>query len=166
MSNVKPIPDGYTSITPHIVVRDVVKAIAFYQNAFGAEQVCVHYMPDGKTVMHAEIKIGNAHVLMAAENPQWDCNSPLNLDNKSPVSLHLYVKDVDAAFAQAVKAGATGAMPPVDMFWGDRFSKVVDPFGHRWTIATHVADLSPEEVAKAGQEFFAKMAQQGHGKSS
>jgi PhnB protein len=164
MSNVQVIPDGYHAITPHLVVRDVRKAIAFYKSAFGAEEISLHTMPDGKTVMHGEICIGNSRILMAEENPQWGCVSPLGLGGKSPVSLHLYVKDCDATFNQAVKAGATPAMPPADMFWGDRFSKVVDPFGHQWSIATHIKDMTEAEVAKAGAEFFAKMPP-AHGKS-
>jgi PhnB protein len=156
MSSAKPIPDGFHTVTPYIVVRDVAKAIAFYQTAFGAEEVCKHYMPDGKTIMHAEIKIGDSHIMMSEESPQWKSVSPLILGN-TPVGLHLYVKDVDAAFNQAVKAGATPMMPPMDMFWGDRFGKLSDPFGHHWSMATHLKDMTEAEVAEAGKEFFSKM---------
>jgi uncharacterized glyoxalase superfamily protein PhnB len=161
MSSVKAIPDGFQTVTPHIVVRDVAKAIAFYQAAFGAEQCHVMYMPDGKTVMHAEIRIGNSPVMMAEECPQWGSASPLALGN-SPVTLHLYVKDVDTMFKQAVAAGAKPTMPPMDMFWGDRYSKVTDPYGHHWGIATHTKDLTPEEMAKGAQEAFAQMAAKGN----
>jgi uncharacterized glyoxalase superfamily protein PhnB len=152
----KAIPEGFNSVTPHIVVRDVAKALAFYKAAFGAESGAIHYMPDGKTVMHAEMRLGNSTVMMAEENPQWGSKSPLSLGG-TPVTLHYYVKDVDACFSQATKVGATAAMPPADMFWGDRYAQVVDPFGHRWSIATHMKDLTPEEMAKAAQEAMAKM---------
>jgi uncharacterized glyoxalase superfamily protein PhnB len=158
----KPVPDGFHTLCPHIIVRDVAKAIAFYKAAFGAEEVAVHYMPDGKTVMHAQIRIGDSPVLMAEESEKWGCKSPLML-GATPVSLHLYVKDADAAFDRAVKAGATAAMPLADMFWGDRYGKVIDPFGHHWSIATHQKDMTPEETSRAAQEFFARMAQ-GQGK--
>jgi uncharacterized glyoxalase superfamily protein PhnB len=154
--SVKPIPDGFTAVTPHIIVRDVPKAIAFYQAAFGAETKRLHHGPDGKSIMHAEIRIGSAPVMMAEENPQWGSKSPLLLGG-TPVTLHLYVKDVDGTFNQATKAGATAAMPPMDMFWGDRYAQVVDPFGHRWSIAAHIKDLTDAEMAKAAQEAFAKM---------
>ncbi len=105
------IPAGFHTITPHMIVRDVAKALAFYKNVFGAETESLHFMPDGKTVMHAKMRIGDSSVLMAEENPQWGTHSPLSLGN-TPVSLHLYVKDVDATFNQAVAAGAKPAMPP------------------------------------------------------
>ena len=155
--SVKPTPDGYNTVSPHLVVRDVVKAIAFLKAAFGAEQVALHYMPHGKTVMHARVMIGNSSVLLAEESPAWGTASPLTI-GKTAVCMHVFVKDVDATFNTAVHAGAKPAMPPMDMFWGDRFSKVVDPFGHQWSIATHLKDMSDEEIAKAGQEFMAKMS--------
>jgi PhnB protein len=156
MTSAKFIPDGYRTISPHLIVRDVRKAIAFCKAAFGAEQTALHLMPDG-TAMHASIQIGDSAVLFAEESPAWKNLSPLTLGN-SPVSLHMYVKDVDATFKQAVAAGATATMPPADMFWGDRYAKVVDPFGHHWSIATHQKDLTEAEIGKAAQEFFAKMA--------
>jgi uncharacterized glyoxalase superfamily protein PhnB len=161
MSSVKPIPDGFHAITPHIVVRDVEKAIAFYETAFGAEKICVMHMPDGKTVMHAEIRIGNSPVMMAEESPDGGSVSPLSLGGKNSVTLHIYVKDADATFNRAVAAGATPKMPPTDMFWGDRYGQVIDPFGHRWSIATHVKDLTPEQMGCAAQEAFAQMAAAG-----
>lgn len=159
MSTAKPVPDGFHTLCPHIIVRDVTKAIAFYKAAFGAEQVNVHYMPDGNTVMHAQIRIGDSPILMAEENEQWGTKSPL-LFGASPVSLHLYVKDADALFNRAVKAGATVAMPIADMFWGDRYGKVVDPFGHHWSIATHIEDLTEEQMVQGAKEMFARMAAQ------
>jgi PhnB protein len=164
MSSVKPIPDGFTTVTPHLVARDVVKAIAFYEKAFGAERGGIMFMPDGKTVMHAQIRIGNSNLMMAEESAQYGSLSPLTLGN-SPVVLHLYVKDVDATFKQAVAAGATVKMPPIDMFWGDRYAQVVDPFGHKWSIATHTKDLTPEQMGKAAEEAMAQMAAGGKPKS-
>jgi PhnB protein len=148
---------SFHAVTPHIVVRDVVKAIAFYEAAFGAENVHVMFMPDGKTVMHAQIQIGSSPVMLAEECPEWGSMSPLSL-GKTPVTLHLYVKDADATFAKAVKAGATPTMPPADMFWGDRYGKVTDPFGHAWSIATHTKDLTPQEMERGAREAFAQMA--------
>jgi uncharacterized glyoxalase superfamily protein PhnB len=162
MTVAKTVPAGYSSVTPHMIVRDVQKALAFYQSVFGAETEELHFMPDGKTVMHAKMRIGDSRVLMAEENPQWGTVSPLTLGN-SPMGLHIYVKDVDAVFNQAVAAGAQPAMPPGDMFWGDRYSKVIDPFGHHWSIATRIKDMTPEEITKAGDEFFAKWSA-GQGK--
>lgn len=145
MANVKPIPDGYHTITPHIVVKDAHKAIAFYKKAFGAEERCVMNGPDGKTVMHAEIKIGDSHVMIGVENPQWNSRGPLSLGG-TPVTLALYVTDCDKAFKRAVDAGAKPGMPPSDMFWGDRWSMVTDPDGHNWSIATHISDPTPEQM--------------------
>ena len=111
-------------------------------------------------VIHAKIRIGDSRILMAAGTPVGTL-SPLTLGN-SPIGLHLYVKDVDATFQQAVAAGAKPAMPPADMFWGDRYSKVIDPLGHHWSIATRIKDMTAEEMHKAGQEFFANMAAGKH----
>jgi PhnB protein len=158
MSDVKSVPGGYHTVTPHMVVRDVKKAMAFYQSAFGAEPGEIHYTPDGKTVIHAQIQIGDSRVMLAEESPHWGNLSPLTLGN-TPISLHIYAKDCDATFNQAVAAGATVKMPPADMFWGDRYAQVTDPFGHRWSIATHLKDMTPEEMAKGAQEAFAKMAE-------
>ena len=157
MSAVKPIPDGFHAVSPHIIVRDVVKAIAFYKAAFGAEQVAVHHGPDGKSIIHAQIWISDSPVMLAEENEAWGSKSPLLLGS-TPVCLHLYVKDADAVFNQAVKAGAKVKMPIADMFWGDRYGQVTDPFGHVWSIATHKRDVTEAEMAKAAQEAFAKMS--------
>jgi uncharacterized glyoxalase superfamily protein PhnB len=136
----------FRSVTPHIVVRDAPTAIDFYKRAFGAVERFRMPSPDGKHVMHAEIMIGDTVVMMAEESPGNPCKSPLSLGG-TPVSLHLYVPNADAVFSQAVAAGATGTMPPQDMFWGDRFGQVTDPFGHKWSIATHMRDPSPAEMA-------------------
>ncbi|MBK7642347.1 MAG: VOC family protein [Planctomycetes bacterium] len=144
MSKIQPIPEGFTSVTPHIIVKDIKNAVAFYQKAFGAEACHIFPGPDGKP-MHGDIKIGNAHVMLSPENPQWQARGPLALGG-TPVTLALYVTDVDASFKRAVDAGAKPVMPPADMFWGDRFSVVTDPEGHSWSIATHTKDPSPEQM--------------------
>jgi len=146
--SVKSIPSGYHTITPHLVCRDAKKAIEFYQKAFGAESLRILSMPDGK-VMHAELKIGNSVVMLGEEAPDWKVLSPLSLGN-SPVTIHLFTDDVDSLFQRAVSAGCIATMPVSDQFWGDRYGQVVDPFGHRWSIATHKEDLSPEEIQKRG----------------
>lgn len=159
MANAKPIPDGFHSVTAHLVCRNAAQAIDFYKKAFGAEEIMRMPGPGG-TVMHAEIKIGDSIVMLADENPQWDSKSPLTL-NGTPVSLHVYVHDVDKAFDRAVKAGAKVKMPVMDMFWGDRYGQVADPYGHSWSLATHTKDMTPAEIGKAQQEFFASMAAGG-----
>ena len=146
MSTVKPVPDGYHTVTPHLVVRDAAKAIDFYAAAFGAEELYRMPGPDG-AVMHAELMIGDSRVMLGEEAPQMGALSPQTIGG-SPVSLLLYVKDVDASFTRAGGAGCTIQMPPTDMFWGDRYGKLVDPFGHKWSLATHKEDVSPEEMAK------------------
>lgn len=142
----KPIPEGYHAITPHLVVRDAGAAIDFYKRAFGATERSRVPGPDGKSIMHAELRIGDSALFLMDESPAWGSNSPLSLGN-SPVVIHLFVEDVDAAFARATKAGAKVRMPVADQFWGDRYGMVTDPFGHYWSIATHVEDLSPQELA-------------------
>lgn len=144
---VNPIPEGYRSVTPHIVVRGADKAVEFYKSAFGAEELFRMPGPDGK-LMHAELKIGDSIVMIADEFPEWGSNSPLTIGG-SPVTLHLYVEDCDAAFNRAVETGATVKMAPNDAFWGDRYAQVVDPFGHVWSVATHVKDVTPEEMGAA-----------------
>lgn len=144
MPKTKAIPDGYTSVIPHIVVRGVDDAIAFYQRAFGAEKVMAMPGPDGKS-MHGEVRLGGGSVMLAAENEQWGSKSPLAYGG-TPVTLTIYVEKCDESYQRALKAGATSVMEPVDMFWGDRFSQVRDPFGHLWSIMTHLEDLSPEQI--------------------
>jgi len=156
-----PIPEGFTNLTPHIVVKGAADAIEFYKQAFGAEEVCRMPGPDGKAVMHAEMKIGNAMFMMCDEMPmmeRWVSPSKLN---GTTVSMCLYVPDCDAAFDRAVKAGATESMKPADQFWGDRYSKVTDPFGHEWEICTHTEDLTPEEIGKRAEEWLANMGDCG-----
>ncbi|MGH7427832.1 MAG: VOC family protein, partial [Candidatus Methylomirabilaceae bacterium] len=156
---VKAIPEGYYTVTPHLTVRGAAQAIEFYKRAFGAQEVMRMPGLDGKSVMHAELKIGNSMIFLNDEFPDKGCRSPLSLGGIAG-SLHLYVEDVDAAFKRAVAAGAQVRMPVADMFWGDRYGKVVDPFGHEWGIGTHKEDLTPDEIRNRGEAFFAQMAQQ------
>ena len=153
---VKAIPDGFRSITPHIVVKDGAAAIEFYKKAFGAEEVMTIKGPDGKSLMHGEIRIGDSIVMLAGEWPGAATQSPESLGGTSTTVL-IYTPGVDAAFERATKAGATPVMPPTDMFWGDRYSQVKDPFGHVWSIATHIEDVAPDECTKRMNDWFAKM---------
>ena len=138
-------PEGMHTVTPHIVVKDVPAAIAYYEKVFGAREVLRMPTPDGSMVMHAEIEIGDSRIMMAEEMPDWGSSSPLSLGGTG-VSLHLYVADVDATYEAAVAAGAQGVNPPADMFWGDRFGRIVDPFGHSWGLAKHLRTPSMEEM--------------------
>ncbi|HOB33122.1 MAG TPA: VOC family protein, partial [Verrucomicrobiota bacterium] len=140
--SVKPVPDGYHTVTPYLVVQDAARAIDFYTKAFGAQEICRMPAPDGKKVMHAEVQIGTSRVMLADEFPEGGWLAPQN--GTSPVTIHLYVEDADATFNQAVSAGAQVRMPLADTFWGDRFGTITDPFGHSWSIATHKEDLTPE----------------------
>jgi uncharacterized glyoxalase superfamily protein PhnB len=155
------VPAGYHTVTPSIIVRDAARAIDFYRRAFGAEEVSRMAAPDG-SIMHAEIRIGDSIIMLGEENEQWGTRSPLST-NGNPGSLHIYVDDADAAFARALDAGATVRYPLEDAFWGDRYGKVADPFGHEWGIATRVKNLSEAEVLQAAQEWMAKAAQQTAG---
>jgi PhnB protein len=159
-AKVSAIPPGMHTVTPHLVLRNTAEAIAFYVKAFGAEEVMRMAGPGGKGIMHAEIKIGDSMVFLADEWPGSGCTAPQSL-NGTTVSLMLYVEDVDGRFKRAVEAGATPLMPPADMFWGDRYCKIADPFGHHWAMATHVEDVSPVEMERRAQEMFAQMAAAG-----
>ena len=154
----KAIPDGFNTLTPHIIVQDATRAIDFYKKAFGAQEQTRHMAPDGKTVMHAQLKIGNSMLMLANEFPPM-CVSPKARGGTS-VTLHLYVENVDAAFDRAVKAGCTVKMPVADQFWGDRYGQVADPFGHEWSFATRKQELTKEQVAANAKAFFAKMQNQ------
>jgi uncharacterized glyoxalase superfamily protein PhnB len=151
-----PIPEGYTTITPYLVVDGAAEAIAWYQRALGAEERFRMPGPDGR-VMHAEIKVGNSVVMLGDSNVKTGCKGP-KVYGGSPVSFYTYVGDVDAAFARAIKAGGKQTMPVTDMFWGDRMGAFEDPFGHAWTLASHVRDLTPEQMAAGQKEWMEKMA--------
>jgi PhnB protein len=146
MKAVKAIPAGYTSVTPYLIIDGAGKAIDFYKRAFGATELMRMGMPDGR-VGHAELKIGNAVVMMADEFPERGQKSPSTLGGTSG-SIMLYVPDVDSMFARAVRAGAKEVMPVTDQFYGDRSGFLEDPFGHQWTIATHTEDVSPQEMER------------------
>jgi PhnB protein len=156
-TNVKPIPEGYHSVTPDLTLKDSLKAIKFYKKAFGAKEMGIFPSPDGKSTMHATIKIGDSIIMMGDERPSQSCESAETL-GASPVSLFIYVPDVDKVFNQAVDAGAEITMPLDDMFWGDRCGSVKDPFGYSWMIATHTRDMTREEVQKGAESFFAASA--------
>jgi uncharacterized glyoxalase superfamily protein PhnB len=141
------------SVTPHLICAGAADAIEFYKKAFDAVELGRLLSPEGN-VMHASIRIGDSVIMLNDEMPQWCSFGPKSLKG-SPVTIHLYVEDADAVFAQAVKAGATSTMPLEDMFWGDRYGKVEDPFGHQWSIGTHVRDVTPEEMQKAMAEMSA-----------
>jgi PhnB protein len=154
---VKPIPDGYHTLTPFLTVRDASRAIDFYQQAFGAQlRGGVAKGPDGK-VMHAELKIGDSVIMLSDEYPEFGSLSPQSGGSTS-MGLHIYVEDVDHAFDRAVKAGAHVDMPVTDQFWGDRYGRLKDPFGHKWSLATHTADVAPEEMKRRMEEAFAPAA--------
>jgi PhnB protein len=145
-SAVKPIPEGYHSVTPYLIVDGATQAIQFYKDAFGAKERFRMPGPGGK-VMHAELEIGDSVVMLADEFPDMNVRGPKSFGG-SAVSLYIYMEDVDAVVARAVKAGATLSKPVADQFYGDRTGQVEDPFGHRWGVATHVEDVSPEEIGR------------------
>ena len=152
---IKPIPAGYHTLTPYINIKGAVEAIEFYKKAFGAKEIGRITMAGG-TIAHAEIQIGDSKIMLAEESEQWGNKSPQALGG-SPVSLCLYVEDVDAVFAQALAAGATvtGEMEVKDQFYGDRSGSLTDPFGHKWTIMTHKEDVSFEEMQERANAMFA-----------
>ncbi len=143
---VKPVPDGYHSVTPYLIVSDAARAIDFYTRAFGATEQFRLDAPGGK-IGHAELRIGDSMVMLADEFPDMGARGPQTIGG-SPVQLLLYVPDVDAVFARAVSAGAVAARPVKDQFYGDRSGNLTDPFGHSWTVATHTEDVSPDEMAR------------------
>jgi uncharacterized glyoxalase superfamily protein PhnB len=156
-SHVKPIPDGYHSITAHLTVRDAKGALEFYKKALGAQVLNVATMPDGK-VMHAAMKIGDSIVMLNDEFPEMG-GSPAPRGEASGITLHVYVDNVDNLFKQATGAGATVKMPLMDQFWGDRYGIVMDPYGFKWSMATHIKDLSPEEMKRAMDDAMKQMPQ-------
>lgn len=144
---VNPIPAGYAGATAYLIIRDATRAMDFYKSVFGAKEVLHLKYPDGK-LAHAELAIGAGHVMLAEEMPEMGFRGPLSFGG-TPVSLLVYFKDVDAVVEKAVAAGAESKKPVADQFYGDRSGTIVDPFGHVWTIATHVKDMSPDEMQKA-----------------
>ena len=149
------IPAGFHTATPVLTVRDGASVLDFYKRAFGAQEIMRMPGPDG-SLMHAEIKIGDSILMVSDEQPNMGCRAPVSVGGCTSY-VYLYVQDVDAVFKKAVEAGAKVIMPPTDMFWGDRFGQVQDPFGHLWQIATHVRDVPPAEMEKRAKEAMASM---------
>lgn len=152
---VRPIPEGYHSLTPYLAVEDAAKAIDFYKEAFGAQEVIRMPSPDGK-VAHAELQIGDSKLMLSDPFPQSNVRPPSERGGPT-ASVFMYVEDVDATFEQAKRAGASEVTALEDMFWGDRFGTLSDPFGHVWSIATHKEDLSEEEMAERSKAAMAEM---------
>ncbi len=154
--SVNPIPEGCEGMIPHLVVDGCMAAMAFYEKAFGAETMMCMPGPDGSKVMHAELRVGKSIFFMCDDFPEMCGGKPRHPKalGTSPVTLHQYVVDTDAAMKRAEDAGATVTMPATDMFWGDRYGTVVDPWGHFWSFATHVKDLTPEEIGQAAEAAF------------
>ena len=150
----KPIPDGFHAVTPYLVVQGANEAIDFYKRAFGAVERFRMAAPDGKSILHAELAIGDSIIFLADECPEMQALSPVALHG-TPVSIFLYVEDADAVYKRAVAEGGRVTMPLQNMFWGDRYGEIVDPYGHRWSIATHIEDVPPEELERRGAEAFA-----------
>lgn len=151
---VKPIPDGFHSLTPYLVVKNAAKAIDFYKEAFGAEEIyrsCVHGTDQ---VMNAQLRIGSSLLMLNDEFPDFGSFGPSD-ERPSSVTIHIFVEDVDTVFAQAVNAGAEVTMPVDNMFWGDRYGSLKDPFGHRWSIGTRIEDVPPDEMAERAKHAFA-----------
>jgi uncharacterized glyoxalase superfamily protein PhnB len=155
---VRAIPEGFHTITPHLVCAGAAEAIEFYKKAFGAVETGRMPGPGGK-IMHAQLRIGDSPIMLADDFPEFGCNGPQALKG-TPVFIHLYVNDADATWAQAVAAGAKPVMPLADMFWGDRYGQLDDPFGHRWSIATHKRDMTPEEIRQEMAKAFEQQQQQ------
>jgi len=150
MPQVKAVPEGMHTVTPHLVCAGAAEAIEFYKNAFGAEEMARLPGPQGK-LMHAAVRIGDSTVMLVDEFPEWGSLGPKSLKG-TPVTIHLYVDNVDAFVERAVAAGAKVTMPLDNTFWGDRYGQLEDPFGHRWSVATHVRDVSPEEIREGAKK--------------
>lgn len=158
MANVKPIPQGFHSVTPYLTLNDTARAIDFYKRAFGAQEVTRMNGPEGK-VIHAEIRIGDSIIMLGDEMPGMGYRSPQSLGGTT-CGINIYVDDVDKVFHQAVSAGAQVEAQVADMFWGDRYGRLKDPFGHSWSVATHKEDVAPAEMTKRMQAEIAKRQQQ------
>jgi uncharacterized glyoxalase superfamily protein PhnB len=160
MAQVSSNPKGFHTVTPNLVVRDCARALEFYARAFGAKEVARVPAPDGKSIWHAEMRIGDSIFFLNDEMPGMGAPAPA-ADRPSPVTLWIHTEDCDAAHRRAVDAGAKSNMPPADMFWGDRVAAVMDPFGYQWSFATHVRDLSEEDVRRGAEEFARSMPAAG-----
>jgi uncharacterized glyoxalase superfamily protein PhnB len=151
------IPAGFTAVTPYLNIEGAAAALDFYKRVFGAKEVTRMMMPDGKTIMHAEISIGGGRIMMSEACPQMGAPGPKTLGGTAG-AVHLYFKNVDDIWQRAIAAGCVAKMPLADMFWGDRWGSLTDPFGHHWSMAQHVKDLTPRQMAAAAKEAFAQMA--------
>ena len=153
---VRPIPEGYHSLTPYLVLSGAAEALEFYKKAFGAVEEGRVPAPDGKRIMHAALRVGKSYIFLVDDFPEF-CGgksaTAISLKG-TPVTIHHYVENCDAAIKRATDAGAKVEMPPADMFWGDRYGSVVDPFGHKWSFATHVKDLTPAEMEAGMKQAF------------
>jgi PhnB protein len=156
---VKAKPDGYHTLTPHVTVKDAPRAIEYYKKAFGAQELYRMPGPDGK-IVHAELRIGDSPIMLSDEFPQMGSVSPATIGNTGS-GIHIYVEDCDTVYNKAITEGGKALMPPQDMFWGDRYGKLQDPFGHVWSIGTHKEDLTPEQIQKRGEEAMKQMAAGG-----
>jgi PhnB protein len=150
------VPAGFHTLTPHLTVRNASDAIEFYKEAFGAEVLNVAYMPNGK-IMHALLQLGDSRLMLNDEVPEFGSLSPLSTGGTG-VTLHVYTEDVDAMYRRAISAGATVRIEPADQFWGDRYGILMDPYGFKWGLATHIKDLSPEEMQRAQDQAVAALA--------
>jgi uncharacterized glyoxalase superfamily protein PhnB len=156
-NQIKAVPEGHHTLTPHLIVKGADKAIEFYKKVFGAEEITRLPGPDGKSIMHAALQIGDSRLFLVEEFPQMGSGGPLSIGG-TPVAIHVYVEDADAVFNRALASGAQVRMPLENAFWGDRYGQFTDPFGHRWSVATRKEELTPEEIGKRAQAAFAGCA--------
>jgi PhnB protein len=163
-SSVKPIPEGYHTATPYLTVNDAGKAIDFYKRAFDAKEIMRMEGPPGK-IVHAELRIGDSVIMLADEMPQSPTRAPQSVGGTTG-GLFLYVNDVDSAYQKAVSAGGKAGMAPADMFWGDRYGQLTDPFGHSWSLATHKEDVAPEEMKKRMQAEMQRRQQESKSRTA
>lgn len=155
------VPNGYRALQPYLICRNAAEALDFYAKVFGGEIVRRSLAPDGKRILHGEVRIGDSVLLLCDEFPELNCLSPQSFNgNGNGCGIHHFVDDVDAVFHRAVIAGSDVKAPPMEMFWGDRFCRFVDPYGHLWSVATRVENLTPDEIERRGHAFFAAQAQQ------
>jgi uncharacterized glyoxalase superfamily protein PhnB len=150
---VKRVPEGHHTVTPHLIVRDGAQMIEFYKQAFGAKEIRRSVAPDGKSILHADLQIGDSRIFLNDEFPEMGACAPSGTSGV-PVHIHLYVEDVDSLYERALSAGAKVVMPLADQFWGDRYGVVEDPSGHKWALASHVQDMTPEQMKQAAAAIF------------
>jgi PhnB protein len=150
---IKAVPDGYHTLTPHLIVKGADQGIEFYKKAFGAKEIARMPGPDGKSILHAELQIGDSRLFLAEEFPGMESRGPHSIGG-TPVFIHVFVEDADTVFNQAVAAGAQVRMQLTDAFWGDRYGQVTDPFGHQWSLASRKENLTSEEISKRAQAAF------------